>query len=214
MCCGRRYSALVLLSALNFLGIAVFAASGALLGVRRRLDLFGILVVAVLTGVGGGIVRDLFLGIHPPAALEDWRLIPTACAAAIIVFFLHPQFSALHRAVLILDAFGMGLFASTGALEALHYDASALASVLIGITTAVGGGVLRDVLVNELPLLILQRDLYAVPAMAGAAVVVLLHDIGVSDGVVLLVGTILASGFRLIALHWHWTLPLAPDRAP
>lgn len=204
----------MLLTALNFLGTAVFAASGALLGVRRRLDLFGIWVVAVLTGVGGGIVRDLFLGIHPPSSLEDWRWIAVASAAALVVFFLHPQFSALHRSVLILDAFGMGLFASTGALTALHHDASVLASVLVGITTAVGGGILRDVLVNELPLLILQRDLYAVPAMAGAAVVVLLHDLGLGDGLTLLIGTVLASGFRLAALRLHLRLPMAPDRLP
>lgn len=204
----------MLLTALNFLGIAVFAASGALLGVRRRLDLFGIWVVAVLTGVGGGIVRDLFLGIHPPSSLEDWRPIAVASGASLLVFFAHPQFSALHRSVLILDAFGMGLFAATGALIALHHDASVLASVLVGITTAVGGGVLRDVLVNELPLLILQRDLYAVPAMAGAALVVLLHDLGAGDGLVLVAGTVLASGFRLVALRRRWRLPLAPDRPP
>nr|WP_279672253.1 trimeric intracellular cation channel family protein [Flexivirga meconopsidis] len=201
-----------MLSVLNFAGIAVFAASGALLGVRRRLDLFGIWVVAVLTGVGGGVLRDVFLGIHPPTAIEDWRLIATASGAALVVFELHPQFSALRRSVLILDAFGMGLFATTGALTALHHHASGFAAVLVGITTAVGGGVLRDVLVNEVPLLVQQRDLYAVPAMAGATVLVLMVDTGISDGQSLIAGTVLASGFRLIALRLKWRLPLAPDR--
>nr|WP_246242133.1 TRIC cation channel family protein [Flexivirga aerilata] len=201
-----------MLSVLNFAGIAVFAASGALLGVRRRLDLFGIWVVAVLTGVGGGVVRDVFLGIHPPTAIEDWRLIATASGAALVVFEFHPQFSALRRSVLILDALGMGLFASTGALTALQHHASGFAAVLIGITTAVGGGVLRDVLVNEVPLLVQQRDLYAVPAMAGATVLVLMEHTGISDGQSLIFGTVLASGFRLIALRLDWRLPLAPDR--
>lgn len=202
----------MLLTVLNFAGIALFAASGALLGVRRRLDLFGIWIVAVLTGVGGGVVRDVFLGLHPPTAIQDWRLIATASLAALLVFRLHPQFSALRRSVLILDSFGMGLFASTGALTALHHGASGFAAVMIGITTAVGGGVLRDVLVNEVPLLVQERDLYAVPAMAGATIVVLLHLEHQADGLALVVGTLLASGFRLVALRLNWRLPLAADR--
>ncbi|TWE09370.1 trimeric intracellular cation channel family protein [Rudaeicoccus suwonensis] len=202
----------MLLTILNVAGIAVFAASGALLGVRRRLDLFGIWVVAVLTGVGGGVMRDVFLGVNPPTALQDWRLIGMASLSAIAIFFFHPQFSALRRSVLILDALGMGLFASTGALTAVHHHTSGFAAVLIGITTAVGGGVLRDVLVNEVPLLVQQRDLYAVPAMTGATVVVLLQHGGAADGLTLIVGTLLASGLRLVAVRQRWRLPMAADR--
>jgi uncharacterized membrane protein YeiH len=195
----------MLLEVLNYAGIAVFAASGALIGVRKRLDLFGVWTVAALTGVGGGVARDVLLGIHPPASFQGWENLTAA-----FVFVFHPQFGRLKNSVLVLDAFGMGLFAATGALTALHHDASPFASALIGITTALGGGVLRDILVNEVPLLIQERDLYAIPALTGAFATVLASTWGATDARSLVVGSVLASGFRLLALWQGWTVPVAP----
>lgn len=201
----------MLLAVLNYAGIAVFAASGALIGVRKRLDLFGVWTLAALTGVGGGVARDVLLGIHPPASFQGWENITTASIAAAFVFVFHPQFGRLKNSVLVLDAIGMGVFSATGALTALHHDASPFAAALIGITTALGGGVLRDILVNEVPLLIQERDLYAIPALTGAGATVLAASWGATDSRALLVGAVLASGFRLLALWQGWRVPVAPE---
>ncbi|GAA1071495.1 MULTISPECIES: trimeric intracellular cation channel family protein [Tsukamurella] len=201
----------MLLAVLNYAGIAVFAASGALIGVRKRLDLFGVWTLAALTGVGGGVARDVLLGIHPPASFQGWENLTTATIAAAFVFVFHPQFGRLKLSVVVLDAIGMGVFSAAGALTALHHDASPFAAALIGITAALGGGVLRDILVNEVPLLIQERDLYAIPALTGAGATVLASYWGATDARSLVVGAVLATGFRLLALWQGWSVPLAPE---
>ncbi|MDZ7928626.1 MAG: trimeric intracellular cation channel family protein [Rhodococcus sp. (in: high G+C Gram-positive bacteria)] len=198
----------MLLDVLGLIGIAAFAASGALIGVHRRLDLFGVCVVGITTGIGGGIIRDLLLGIHPPTSLDTWPNLTVGFVASLFVFVAHRQMGKVRRGVLVLDAFGMGLFASTGATIALAAGGSALAGALIGTTTAVAGGVIRDVLVNEVPLL-LHRDLYALPALLGATAVVLAEAATLPENVGLIVGTLLATGLRLLALWRKWNLPLA-----
>ncbi|OZD01075.1 hypothetical protein CH275_20205 [Rhodococcus sp. 06-235-1A] len=198
----------MLLDLLGYIGIAVFAASGALVGVHRRLDLFGVCVVGITTGIGGGIIRDLLLGIHPPTSLDTWPNITVGFFASLVVFVAHRQMGKVRRGVLVLDAFGMGLFASTGATIALAAGGSALSGALIGTTTAVAGGVIRDVLVNEVPLL-LHRDLYALPALLGATTVVLADAATLPENVGLIAGTVLATGLRLLALWRKWNLPLA-----
>ncbi|WP_420750857.1 trimeric intracellular cation channel family protein [Rhodococcus sp. O3] len=198
----------MLLKILELVGIVAFAMSGALVGVVKRLDLFGVFLVGVFTAVGGGIVRDLLLDIHPPSSLSNWRYLGSAFAASILVFYMHTVVSKLNREILVLDALGMGLFATTGATIAIEAGAQPLAAALIGATSAIGGGILRDVLVNEVPLL-LQRDLYAIPALLGSAVLVAAHELGVGQNVALVLGTVLATGLRLLALWRGWSLPQA-----
>ncbi|NLE82876.1 MAG: trimeric intracellular cation channel family protein [Rhodococcus sp.] len=196
----------MLLLILELVGIATFAMSGSLVGVVKRLDLFGVCLVGVFTAIGGGIVRDLLLDIHPPSSLSNWRYLGVALTASVVVFYLHTVMSGLNREILVLDALGMGIFATTGATIALDAGAQPLAAALIGATAAIGGGVLRDVLVNEIPLL-LQRDLYAVPALLGATAVVAAHEIGLPQNLSLVIGTVLATGLRLVALWRGWSLP-------
>ncbi|MCJ0905354.1 trimeric intracellular cation channel family protein [Rhodococcus sp. ARC_M6] len=196
----------MLLTILELVGIVAFAASGALVGVTKRLDIFGVCSVGVFTGIGGGIVRDLLLGVHPPSSLSSWPYFGTAAVTSLLVFYLHEPLNRLRREILALDALGMGLFASTGTIIALENNASSLAATLIGATAAIGGGVIRDVLVNEVPLL-LHKDLYAVPALLGAASVVTVSEFGLSTNGALLCGTVFAAVFRLLALWRHWGLP-------
>jgi uncharacterized membrane protein YeiH len=200
----------VLLTVLNYVGIAVFAASGALIGVRKRIDAFGVWTVALMTGLGGGVARDVMLGIDPPVTFRGWENLTVATVAAAVVFVFHPQFGFFRRSVLVLDAIGMGLFSATGSLVAVSHGTSAWAGALIGITAALGGGVLRDITVGEVPLLIAERDLYAIPAFSGALATVLAHSLGATDERALVVGTLLATGFRLLALRQGWRAPLAP----
>ncbi|WP_072806945.1 trimeric intracellular cation channel family protein [Rhodococcoides yunnanense] len=198
----------MLVDVLGYLGIAVFAASGALIGVRKRLDLFGVCVVGITTGIGGGIIRDILLGIHPPTSLDQWPNLAVAFASSLLVFIAHPVMNRVWRGVLLFDAFGMGLFASTGASIALDHGGSSLSACLIGATTAVAGGVIRDILVNEVPLL-LRRDLYAVPALLGSASVAVVDGLGWSANFGLVIGTVAATGLRILALWRRWNLPIA-----
>lgn len=199
----------MLLTILDLVGIGAFAASGAMIGVQRRLDIFGICVVGVMTGIGGGVIRDLLLGIHPPTSLDTWPNFLTALITSLVVVLAHPAVKRLQLGVVGLDALGMGLFATAGAETALSHGTGPLAASLIGATTAIGGGVLRDVLVNEVPLL-LHRDLYALPALLGAMIVVACSELGFGSNVGLVVGTVCATGLRCLALLLRWNLPTAP----
>ncbi|MDJ0028624.1 trimeric intracellular cation channel family protein [Gordonia alkanivorans] len=200
----------MLLDILNFAGVAVFAASGAMVGVRKDFDMWGIVTVGVLTGAGGGVLRDVLLGITPPSSIENFGNVLTGTIASLLVFAFHPAFTRLRRSILVLDAFGMGLFAATGASIAVEVGASAFAATAVGLLTAVGGGVLRDVISNEIPLLLQPADLYAVPALLGATVVAVgSYHTPVPDWVWLIVGSILATGLRLLGLKFGWRLPTA-----
>ena len=196
------------LALLTYLGIVVFAASGALAGVRRRLDLFGVCVVGLTAGLGGGVTRDLLLGVNPPVSVEQWSNATVALLASLLVFYVHPHLGRLRPVIGVYDAVGLGLFATTSASYALELGTSGFAAVIIGAVGAVGGGVLRDVLVNEVPLL-LRRDLYAVPALLGALVVVLWSAWGGPADLGLLIGTVAATGLRLLGMWRGWNFPVA-----
>ncbi|MGW2314444.1 trimeric intracellular cation channel family protein, partial [Actinomadura luteofluorescens] len=155
---------------LDLAGIFVFAVSGALAAVRQRLDVVGMVVLAEITALGGGILRDLIIGAVPPAAFTDLGYVLVPMAASALVFFWHPQVTRLLPAVLLFDAAGLGLFCATGTVKALEYGLSPVHAVLLGIVTAVGGGILRDVLAGRIPAVLYDRQLYAVPALLGAAV--------------------------------------------
>ena len=206
---------------LDVVGVFVFALSGAVVAVRRGLDLFGILVLAWVAGLGGGIIRDLFLGITPPVAVSDWQLLAAACAAAVLVFALHGRWEEMAQrepdvrsrrvpyAVRLLDAGGLAFFAVNGALVALSLDAGALAATLIGGITAVGGGVLRDVLAGRVPE-VLQRELpYALPALFGAALVVLADHYGVTSRWTIWGTVALVFAIRVLAVALDLNAPRA-----
>ncbi len=202
---------------LDVCGVFVFALSGALVAVRRGLDLFGVLVLAWVAGLGGGIIRDVFLGVTPPVAVSDWRLLAAALLAAVLVFLLHGRWQEtaavpggrrriVTRAVRLLDAAGLALFAVSGALVALSRDAGPLAATLIGGVTAVGGGVLRDVLARQVPE-VLQRELYALPALAGAALVVGLDRAGILSPTTAWVAVALVFATRVVAVALDLNAP-------
>src|ERR1700712_82763 len=158
----------------DLVGVAVFAASGASAAIAKRLDLFGVAFVGFVAALGGGILRDLVIGAVPPLAFADWRYAVTAVVASIAVFWLHPQLNRLRRTVLLLDAAGLGLFTVTGTLKALGAGVPPAGACLIGMLTAIGGGLARDLLTGEIPA-VLQRDIYAVIALGGAVAVTILE---------------------------------------
>lgn len=190
--------------------MAVFAASGASAGVAKRLDLFGVIFVGFAASLGGGIIRDLVIDAVPPLAFADWRYPAVAAAVATATFWLHPQLARLRRTVLVLDAAGLGLFTVTGTLKALDAGVPAVGACLIGMLVGIGGGVVRDLLTAEIPV-VLRREIYAVAALAGAVGVVALERTGTHHNVVLLLPATLIFGLRLISLLRKWSAPLPPS---
>lgn len=213
------------LVALDLLGTFVFALSGAAAGIKHRLDLFGVLVLAFAAANAGGIARDLLIGAVPPAGVSDWRYIAVSALAALSAFYwswtrAHATLAArltdwprlaerLARVVLLLDAAGLALFAVTGSLKALAFHLGPVAAVLLGVMTGVGGGVVRDLLVAEVPT-VLRAELYAVAALAGSVVVVAGRALAVPTPVVAFVGALLCFVLRVFAIRRGWRLPVAP----
>ena len=194
---------------LNYAGIAVFASSGAVVGVRKGFDLFGIATMGLLTALGGGVLRDVLLDIMPPQSIQHWPNITVALVAIAIATPLAHLVIQMNTAVLILDAIGMGFFATSGAAIAVDAGASWFAAGLIGMLTAIAGGILRDVLAREIPLVMGPDDLYAIPALLGAATYVAIDYFG-PQWVGVAVGSALATLLRLAALTFHWRLPTGP----
>ena len=195
----------------NFLDLAgtfVFAISGAAAAKQRGLDLFGICAIAFIVACGGGIIRDLCIGAIPPAGLTNWHYLVAAIIAAGMTIGLYPFVQRLNHPVLLFDALGLSLFAVTGAQKALAYGHNAEVAVLLGITTAVGGGVLRDILLNRIPV-ILEKEIYASAALLGALIVVSGNYLKwLSGDWVSIIALTVCFGLRLLALRYHWNLPV------
>ncbi|WP_339930714.1 trimeric intracellular cation channel family protein [uncultured Brevundimonas sp.] len=193
---------------LDLCGTFAFALSGAMAGVRRRLDLFGVLVLSFAAATFGGIARDLLIGAAPPAALQDWRYLAVSLTAGAIVFFWSSLIEKLRNPVRMLDAMGLALFAVAGTEKALVFGMSPAMAALLGMLTGIGGGVARDVLLAEIPA-VLRSDLYAVAALVGAAIVAggsLLH---LPVLITTTAGGLACFGLRVVAIRRGWRLPVA-----
>jgi uncharacterized membrane protein YeiH len=196
---------------LELAGIFAFAISGATAAKQRNLDLFGICAIAFVVSCGGGIIRDLCIGATPPAGLANWQYLLTAIIATALTVCIFPLVQRLTRPVLFFDAVGLSLFAVTGAQKALSYDHNGQVAILLGITTAVGGGVLRDVLLNRIPV-ILEKEVYASAALVGASIVVLgTYQDWLSTDWVSLIALIIGFSIRILALRYHWNLPASSN---
>jgi uncharacterized membrane protein YeiH len=197
-----------LLLVLDLIGTFVFALSGATAAVKRRLDVFGVLVLSFVVGNVGGITRDILIGAVPPAAIRDWRYLAASVLAGMITFWWPSAIDRLRSPVLVFDAAGLALFTVSGAQKALAYGLNPIMAALLGTLTGIGGGMARDVLLTEIPT-VLRTELYAVVALAGAAVVVIGNVLQLPAAVVMIAGALLCFGLRLMAIHWGWRLPVA-----
>ena len=197
-----------LLLVLDLAGTFVFAISGAMQGVRRNLDIFGILVLSFAASSAGGITRDLLIGAVPPAAISDWRYLAVALAAGVLVFFCYSLVARLGPAILIFDAAGLALFAVAGTQKALAYGLNPLMAALLGMLTGIGGGIARDLLVARIPV-VLQSDLYALAALAGAVLVVVGNALDWPIVPTAVAGAVVCFGLRLMAIRRGWNLPVA-----
>jgi uncharacterized membrane protein YeiH len=202
----------VTLVVLDLVGIFVFAVTGALVGVRKDLDVFGVLVLAGTTGLGGGFLRDVLIDATPPAALEDWRYLLVPVVAGLLTFWFHPAVGRRERTVTVLDAFGLGLFCVTGTLKALEYDLGAVPAALMGMVTGIGGGMARDLLASRVPV-VFRGDLYATPALAGAFVTVAGYRLDLPVLVIAVAGAGVCIVWRLVAMWRNWQAPVPAGSA-
>lgn len=191
--------------ALDLVGTFVFGLSGGIVGVRKRLDVFGVVVLAGAVGLAGGIVRDLLIG-RPPETFRDWRYLAAAAAAGIVTFLAPHSIERSRRGIDVLDAAGLSLFCVAGASTALDFHVHAVQAIVLGAITGIGGGMLRDILVNEIPQ-VLRGGLYAVPALLGATVVVVASEAGSRSLVFPLLGMLACFTVRLIGLRHDVNLP-------
>ena len=196
---------------LSLIGVFVFGLSGGMAGVRAQLDLFGAMLLAVVVGIAGGTIRDVLIGI-PPATFRDWRYLAVAGGAGLIAPFAHPAIARLQRWIDVLDAAGLGLFCVVGADTALAHHLGFAACVILGMITGIGGGILRDVLVREVPA-ILRGGFYAIPALCGALIVVTAYRTGDHSIAFPIIGAVVCFAMRIAGIRYGLGLPSAASVA-
>ncbi len=193
---------------LDLAGIFFFAVSGSLLAARKQFDILGSLLLASLVSLGGGVIRDIILAVIPAAFTNPAYLVPPVLAT-VLVYFLFSSVQRFTSLLMLFDAGGLALFCITGTLKALSFGVNPFAAVLLGVTTAVGGGLLRDITANEVPQLFNARDLYALPAFSGAALTSVLWVFGSFNAVTACVVAAVVFAFRVVAWRRSWYVPLA-----
>jgi uncharacterized membrane protein YeiH len=201
-----RHETLLLL--LDLGGTFVFAISGAAAGVRSRFDIFGVLVLSFVAGNAGGITRDLLIGAAPPAALADLRYLEVSLLAGVVTFFWSRNVEKLRTPVLLFDAAGLALFAVAGTHKSLAFGINPATAALLGMVSGIGGGMMRDILQGQVPI-VLRADLYAVAALAAATVVVVGYIAHLPATACALVGAALCFFLRFMAIRYGWQLPTA-----
>jgi uncharacterized membrane protein YeiH len=196
--------------ALDLTGVFAFALNGALTAVRvASLDVVGVVTLGMVTALGGGIIRDVLVDSLPPATFSDWRYLLVAAVGSLVAFTFGQRMDRWMNPIFLLDAAGLSLFAVSGALKALELGVGQGQAVILGVITAVGGGTIRDVLIGRIPI-VLRAELYAIPALAGALVLVLSREVGISDALAAVYGAVLCFAIRLLGTHYGVQAPSPP----
>lgn len=200
----------ILEETLNLIGTFVFAVSGALLATRKNYDIVGMVVLAEITAIGGGVIRDLVIGAVPPVAFTDVSYLWIPLLATALTFFAHVQINRLNSAVLVFDAAGLAVFCIAGTAKALAYGLGPVPAIALGVLTAIGGGIMRDVLAHEEPsVLRATSGLYAIPAFLGSAIVVIIPHLPINSFLAAGLTAIFVFVLRLLALRYGWNAPRA-----
>jgi len=197
-----------LLYILDLIGTAAFAASGALAGIRRKMDIFGVVVLGVVTATGGGTLRDILLGDTPPFIFQNETYLYLSVAASLVMFVLYNRLQFLESSLLLFDAIGLGTFVVIGTGKALAFKVGFAGCIMAGVMTATTGGMIRDVLSNRIPM-VLQKEVYASACLAGGMLMVLLHYAGVPEVIYLVTTATTVTIIRLMAVRYQWSLPRA-----
>lgn len=193
-------------------GIIAFAISGAVVALRRGMDIFGMIVLAFLTAVAGGVIRDVLIGNLPPEAFQSWHNLAISIAVGVLVFSFGQWLNRIESLVRLVDALGLALFAVAGTEKALDWGIQPAMAAVLGVVTAIGGGIARDVLAVQVPT-VLTSEIYAAAALLGAAVVAGGHAFGLPPTETMPVGAILCLLLRLVAMQRGWKLPAIASTA-
>lgn len=193
---------------LDFVGTFAFAISGALVAVRNRLDLFGVLLLSFTAATAGGVLRDVLLGLTPPLAIVDWRYLAISIAAGLLTFSRHAQVERMRNPVQITDAIGLAMFAVIGSTRALDAGLGPGGAIMLGMVSGIGGGMARDMLVAQVPS-VLKRELYAVAALVGAAVIVAGDMLDLPREPIAVASMVLCFTLRWLAIRHGWRLPVS-----
>ena len=187
--------------------IFISALAGGFAGIRKGFDIFGVLVLAWTASLFGGVLRDVMIGAFPPVGIANWSFFLTAISGGVASYFLFPLVRKLNKTIIVLDAFALGLFVWVGTLKGLDNRMGMLASASVGVLTAVGGGLVRDILTNSVPLILSDRKYYAIPACVGAVCFVVLYRFGqlnIFTSMIIMAGIV---AFRLASLKFRWEVP-------
>jgi uncharacterized membrane protein YeiH len=196
--------------ALDLAGTFAFALNGALTAIRvARLDVVGVITLGMITALGGGIIRDIFLGSLPPATFSDWRYLAVAASGSLVAFAFGHRMDRLTRPILVFDAAGLSLFAVSGTLKALDFDTGFIQAVILGTITAVGGGTMRDVLIGRIPV-VLRSELYAIPALVGALALVVGLRLGAPEVPAAVGAAAICFGIRMLGVRFGLDAPAPP----
>jgi uncharacterized membrane protein YeiH len=190
---------------IDLVGVFIGGLTGTLVARRHRYDITGIWALALVTGLGGGMIRDVLLQAGPPLALVEPRYLPTVLAATAVGAMFGPKVESLKRTILVADAFSISVFAVAGTLRTFDTGFDAWPAVLLGVITAVGGGMIRDVMTGTTPPIFHRGELYAFAAMGTSLAVVLLRELDISRGVIIVVALAIGVGLRLGSVRFGWT---------
>ncbi len=200
----------VTLLALDLVGVFAFALNGGLVAIRTtRVDLVGVVSLAMITALGGGILRDLLLDDLPPETFTDWRYLAIASGAGLLAFFVSPRLAKFTTMIGALDAAGLGLFAVTGAIKALELGVGSPQAIILGALTGVGGGTVRDVLLGQVPS-VLRSGLYAIPALIAAGVTVVGWQAGIAGLATGITAAVICFVVRMIGIRYDLNAPFPP----
>lgn len=192
--------------ALDLFGVAVFAVSGSLAAGRKRMDVFGVIVLGLVTALGGGTLRDMLLDSGPVFWVDDPGYVLVAGLTSLLTFIAVRVFSTPGRGLIISDAFGLAVFTVIGTAKALAITNSLSVAIIMGVMTGVAGGMIRDVLSAEVPL-VLRKEIYATAALCGSLIYVIMTQLGLPDIICLVVSMATTLAIRLAAIHWGFSLP-------
>lgn len=190
----------------DLVGTAAFAASGAVAGVRKKMDLYGVIFLGVVTAVGGGTLRDIVVGRIPPFIFRDYNYLIISILISLMTFYFHRLIERRFKFLLIMDALGLGIFTVIGTSIGMEFNIGMIGSVFLGVMTGTFGGMIRDVLQQEVPL-VLQREIYASACIVGGFFYILAHKMGLSETFSVTLAVIVVFSIRLISIFKNWNLP-------
>ena len=201
-----------LLIVLELIGTFVFGLNGALTAMEaERLDVVGVVVLGMMTALGGGIIRDVLIGALPPATFHDWRFLAVALVSALLAFIGRRLLTRVLRSINLFDAAGLSLFCVTGTVVTFNHGLGPLQSTILGAITGVGGGTIRDITIRRVPT-VLTSGLYAIPALVGSAITAIALDVHEYSSAVALAAAVLCFVIRMVGLHFNLNAPLAQPR--